>query len=96
MEKRKSSRIEQYRQEREPGTVPGLSLQRPARGNLNAGRREGNSPLQCDMLMINPPLKGLNSPVFRMQEGEQNDLKLQLALLQLNCTKFLDYGIFIP
>jgi hypothetical protein len=27
---------------------------------LNAGRRKGNSSLQCDMLIKNPPLKGLN------------------------------------
>jgi hypothetical protein len=54
----KSSGIELYRQEREPGTVPGVPL-KPGTGDLNAGRRKVNSPLQCDILMINPPLKGL-------------------------------------
>jgi hypothetical protein len=44
--------MEQYRQERELGTVPGVPLKRPAGGKRN-------SPLQCDMLIINPPLKGL-------------------------------------
>jgi hypothetical protein len=34
------------------------------KGTLNAGRRKGNSPLQWDMFLINPPLKGLN--VFRL------------------------------
>jgi hypothetical protein len=56
----KSSGIEQYRQDRELGTVPGVPLKRLARGTLNASRRKENSPLQCDMLIINPPLKGLN------------------------------------
>jgi hypothetical protein len=32
---------------------------KPGTGNLNASRRKENSPLQCDILMINPPLKGL-------------------------------------
>jgi hypothetical protein len=32
------------------------------RGTSNAGRRKENSPLQCDMLLINPPLKGLKWP----------------------------------
>jgi hypothetical protein len=37
---RKSSGIEQYRQERELGTVLGVPPKRPAWGTLNAGRRK--------------------------------------------------------
>jgi hypothetical protein len=32
---------------------------KPGTGDLNADRRKENSPLQCDILIINPPLKGL-------------------------------------
>jgi hypothetical protein len=32
------------------------------KGTLNAGRRKGNSPLQWDIFLINPPLKGLKDP----------------------------------
>jgi len=37
-----------------------------------------------------------NSHVFRNQEGEQNIMKLQSALLQINFPQLHDSAIFIP
>jgi hypothetical protein len=37
----------------------GRTTEEACTGDLNVSRRKGNSPLQCDILIINPPLKGL-------------------------------------
>jgi hypothetical protein len=56
---RKSSGLEQYRQERELRTIPGVPLKRLARGTLNAGRRKRKLALTVRHANNKPTTEGV-------------------------------------
>jgi hypothetical protein len=53
-------------------------------------------PIYLKILCKHNKCSYFNGPVFRMREGELNNLKMQLALLEINLSKFLDLEYLFP